>query len=156
MVSDLPRQLPHRIALRPPHVHIDLSSNKRISFEHKQSPIPSEVLTLAGSSLLSYLTFKYMVTVIHKSTIPSSDYNSNIYANSNSFDDYYGGEDIKEKFREVIDFLHDPEKYEAMGARIRRGVLFYGPPGTGKTMLARALASEAGCNFIKVAASEFQ
>lgn len=43
-----------------------------------------------------------------------------------------------------------------MGARIRRGVLFYGPPGTGKTMLARALANEAGCEFIKMAASEFQ
>ena len=43
-----------------------------------------------------------------------------------------------------------------MGARIRRGVLFYGPPGTGKTMMARALANEAGCEFIKVVASEFQ
>lgn len=43
-----------------------------------------------------------------------------------------------------------------MGARIRRGVLFYGPPGTGKTLLARALANEANCEFIKVVASEFQ
>lgn len=90
---------------------------------------------------------------IQKGIIPPSDYKSNIYANANSFDDYYGGEDIKEIFTEVIDFLHEPEKYETMGARIRRGVLFYGPPGTGKTMLARALASEAGCEFIKVVAS---
>jgi ATP-dependent Zn protease len=43
-----------------------------------------------------------------------------------------------------------------MGARIRRGILFYGPPGTGKTMLARALAHEAGCQFYRVVASEFQ
>lgn len=111
MVSDLPRQLPHRIALLAPHVHIVLSRNKRISFEHKQPPIPPGILTLAGTSLLSYLTFKYMMSVIHKNTVPSSEYKSNIYSNSNSFDDYYGGEDIKEKFREVIDFLHDPEKY---------------------------------------------
>jgi len=49
--------------------------------------------------------------------------------------------------------LRQPKKYEKMGARIRRGVLFYGPPGTGKTMLARALANEAGCEFIRVVAS---
>lgn len=58
--------------------------------------------------------------------------------------------------REVISFLNDPSIFEKFGARIRRGLLLYGPPGTGKTMLARALANEARCNFIKMAASEFQ
>lgn len=63
---------------------------------------------------------------------------------------------MKAKFREIIDFLKQPEKYKKMGARMRRGVLFYGPPGTGKTLMARALANEAGCEFIRVVASEFQ
>lgn len=77
--------------------------------------------------------------------------------NNNQFlKDFYGGDVIKVKLKEIIDFLKDSGKYEKMGARIRRGVIFYGPPGTGKTMLARALANEANCEFIRVVASEFQ
>lgn len=63
---------------------------------------------------------------------------------------------MKVKLREIIDFLHNSDKFQHFGARIRRGVLLYGPPGTGKTLLARALADEAHCQFIRVAASEFQ
>jgi ATP-dependent Zn protease len=51
-------------------------------------------------------TFKYMMGEINKSTVSPSNFKANVYATNNSFDDYYGGEDIKEKFREVIDFLH--------------------------------------------------
>lgn len=76
--------------------------------------------------------------------------------NKQHFDDFYGGDKIKLKFKEIIEFLREPNKYEKMGARIRRGVLLYGPPGTGKTMLARALANESGCEFIRVVPSEFQ
>lgn len=87
---------------------------------------------------------------------PTCDMKPKIYDNSVNFEDFYGGEVIKTKLRETISFLHDPQRFEKFGARIRRGVLLYGPPGTGKTMLARALANEAQCEFIKMAASEFQ
>jgi cell division protease FtsH len=84
------------------------------------------------------------------------DLQAKVYHNDCSFQDFYGGELIKSKLRETIDFLRNPERFEVFGARIRRGVLLYGPPGTGKTLLARALANEAQCAFIKAAASEFQ
>ena len=97
-----------------------------------------------------------MLNKMTKKDMKDLEISSNIYQTGNSFKDYYGGEEIKDKLHEIIDFLNNPAKYQDMGARIRRGIVFYGPPGTGKTLLARALANEAGCNFIKIAASEFQ
>ena len=71
------------------------------------------------------------------------------------FQDIYGNLEAKQKLMEIIDFMHNPQKYEAVGARMRRGVLLYGPPGTGKTMIAKATACEAGIDFIYTSASEF-
>lgn len=105
---------------------------------------------------MSVASFKYFMTAGNEKDRSPIDLKGSISGAKTYLRDYYGGEDIKEKFRETIDFLDDPQKYEEMGARIRRGILFYGPPGTGKTMLARALATEAGCQFIRVVASEFQ
>jgi ATP-dependent Zn protease len=72
------------------------------------------------------------------------------------FDDIAGAEDGKEVLADVVDYLKDPEKYLAVGARQRKGVLLIGPPGTGKTLLARAIAEEAGVYFMAVSGSEFQ
>ncbi len=66
-----------------------------------------------------------------------------------------GMEEIKEEMYEVTDFLLNPAKYRALGARIPKGILFYGPPGTGKTLLARELSNEAHANFIYASGSEF-
>ncbi|MEE8472823.1 MAG: ATP-dependent zinc metalloprotease FtsH [Dehalococcoidia bacterium] len=72
-----------------------------------------------------------------------------------TFGDVAGVEEAKTELREVVDFLSYPEKFQALGARIPRGVLLVGPPGTGKTLMARAVAGEAGVPFFSISGSEF-
>ena len=72
-----------------------------------------------------------------------------------TFEDVAGVDEVKEELLEVVEFLKDPRKYNAMGARIPKGVLLYGPPGCGKTLLARAVAGEAGVPFFSISGSDF-
>lgn len=71
------------------------------------------------------------------------------------FDDVAGVDEAKEELQEVVTFLKKPEKFTAVGAKIPKGVLLVGPPGTGKTMLAKAIAGEAGVPFFSISGSEF-
>ena len=72
-----------------------------------------------------------------------------------TFEDVAGVEESKQDLREVVEFLKSREKFQALGARIPKGVLLIGPPGTGKTLLARAVAGEAGVPFFSISGSEF-
>jgi cell division protease FtsH len=72
-----------------------------------------------------------------------------------SFDDVAGADAAKQQLQEEVDFLRNPARYHALGARIPRGVLLVGPPGTGKTLLSRAVAGEAGVPFFSISGSEF-
>ena len=72
-----------------------------------------------------------------------------------TFADVAGNENAKQDLAEVVDFLKKPKKYEALGAKIPRGVLLAGDPGTGKTLMARAVAGEAGVPFFSISGSEF-
>ncbi|OUN06948.1 ATP-dependent zinc metalloprotease FtsH [Flavonifractor sp. An9] len=72
-----------------------------------------------------------------------------------SFTDVAGQDEAKEALMEVVDFLHEPDKYAAIGAKLPKGVLLVGPPGTGKTLLAKAVAGEAKVPFFSISGSEF-
>lgn len=84
--------------------------------------------------------------------------NAKIYVESETgktFDDVAGQDEAKEALTEIVDFLHHPEKYREMGARLPKGALLVGPPGTGKTLLAKAVAGEAKVPFFTISGSEF-
>jgi len=84
--------------------------------------------------------------------------NAKIYVESEtgkSFDDVAGQDEAKEALKEIVDFLHNPEKYRKVGAKLPKGVLLVGPPGTGKTLIAKAVAGEAKVPFFTISGSEF-
>ncbi|MEK7116310.1 MAG: AAA family ATPase, partial [Patescibacteria group bacterium] len=72
-----------------------------------------------------------------------------------TFSDVAGVKEAKEELTEIVEFLKNPEKFIALGAKIPKGVLLMGSPGTGKTLLARAVAGEAGVPFFHISGSEF-
>ncbi len=75
--------------------------------------------------------------------------------NKITFKDVAGADEAKQELQEVVEFLKHPQRYNALGAKIPKGVLLYGPPGTGKTLLARAVAGEAGVPFFSISGSDF-
>lgn len=84
--------------------------------------------------------------------------NAKVYVEAQTgktFADVAGQDEAKEALTELVDFLHDPEKYSKIGAQLPKGALLVGPPGTGKTLLAKAVAGEAGVPFFSISGSEF-
>ena len=84
--------------------------------------------------------------------------NVKVYVQSTAgirFADVAGEDEAKENLQEVVNYLHDPSKYESIGAKMPKGILLVGPPGTGKTMLAKAVAGESNVPFFSISGSEF-
>ncbi len=105
---------------------------------------PLQILSgyIALSLLFQFFQRNPMISIMNKS--PKK---IDIEISETTFDDVAGCDEAKQELMEVIDFLKYPEKDQASGARIPRGVLLEGPPGTGKTLLARAVAGEANVPF---------
>ena len=133
--------------------------------DYLPSPKPSIfyiILHTLPSILIVYFLFSSMIRLSRISGGKKGNdlfgfgKNQSILAKSNvKFKDVAGIEEEKSELIEIVDYLKNPEKYVAMGARTPRGVLLYGPPGTGKTLLAKAVAGEAKVPFFQVSGSSF-
>ena len=151
-----------------------LRTDENIQFESeiptKANPIMSLlvswILPIVFFLLIGELLSRWMMKKM-KNQLPGGLGNSMMFGKSGAkiyveeaktgvtFADVAGQDEAKESLLEVVDFLHEPEKYAAIGANLPKGVLLVGPPGTGKTLMAKAVAGEANVPFFSISGSEF-
>ena len=118
--------------------------------------IPIVVMVAIGQWLMKRMTSKMMGGMGNAMSFGKS--NAKVYVQSETgikFADVAGEDEAKEILQEIVDFLHNPKKYEEIGAKMPKGALLVGPPGTGKTLLAKAVAGEANVPFFSISGSEF-
>lgn len=137
--------------------------NKQIPKEN--SPLVNFMLMWIVPGIIFYLLWWGMNSLMKKKMGSSSgnfmsfgNSGAKIYADSEvktTFADIAGQEEAKEGLNEIVDFLHNPSKYAAIGAKLPKGALLVGPPGTGKTLIARAVAGEAKVPFFAISGSDF-
>ena len=114
------------------------------------------VMVALGQWLMKRMTSKMMGGMGNAMSFGKS--NAKVYVQSETgikFADVAGEDEAKEILQEIVDFLHNPKKYEEIGAKMPKGALLVGPPGTGKTLLAKAVAGEANVPFFSISGSEF-
>lgn len=127
------------------------------------NPIVSLILSYVVPILLMVLLWKFLFKQMSKSGMGGNfmsfgKSNAKIYVKAQTgknFKDVAGQEEAKDALREIVDFLHNPQKYVGIGANLPKGALLVGPPGTGKTLLAQAVAGEAEVPFFSISGSEF-
>ena len=128
------------------------------------SPIVSFLVSWVLPIVIFYALGQFMMQQIMKKSGGNSmmfnmgKSNAKVYVKSSDgikFSDVAGEDEAKDNLKEIVDYLHNPQKYTAIGAAMPKGILLVGPPGTGKTMLAKAVAGEANVPFFSMSGSEF-
>ncbi len=130
----------------------------------KMNPLVSVLLTWVLPFVLMWFVGSWLMRKMMKNmgggpgAMTFGKSNAKIYVNSSTgikFSDVAGEDEAKELLLEIVDYLHNPEKYKEIGASMPKGALLVGPPGTGKTLLAKAVAGEASVPFFSISGSEF-
>lgn len=142
----------------------DLLNKKEITFEKKvpdaTASIISAILGMVIPFVLLIVGFSFIMRFMNKGGgmmgVGKSKAKTYVQKETGvTFHDVAGQDEAKESLQEVVEFLHNPEKYTAIGAKLPKGALLVGPPGTGKTLLAKAVAGEAKVPFFSLSGSEF-
>lgn len=145
---------------------VDRLKNAKVEFTKvipkENSPLLSILLTwiipIGILMLFGNLMMKSMQKRMGGNAMQFGKSNAKMYVSAQSgkrFNDVVGQDEAKEALTEIVDFLHNPEKYKKIGAQMPKGALLVGPPGTGKTLLAKAVAGEANVPFFSISGSEF-
>ena len=139
-------------------------STKNVEFSVQKSADKNAILGLLGNVLLLILVITALSAIIRRSgsaggqalNFGKSRARFQLQAKTGvMFDDVAGIEEAKEELQEIVTFLQEPERFTSVGAKIPKGVLLVGSPGTGKTLMAKAIAGEAGVPFFSISGSEF-
>ena len=133
--------------------------------DQTMSPLLSGILSFVVPLLIFFVLGQYMSKKLieqaggkNAMSFGMGKSNAKIYVQSTQgihFSDVAGEDEAKESLKEIVDYLHNPDKYTQVGASMPKGILLVGPPGTGKTMLAKAVAGEAQVPFFSISGSEF-
>jgi cell division protease FtsH len=143
---------------------IETARNNNVELDVQNSADTSAIAGLVTYALIAFLVIGGLMLILRRSSNSSGQAMN--FGKSKArfqmeaktgvmFDDVAGIEEAKEELQEVVTFLKQPERFTAVGARIPNGVLLIGAPGTGKTLLAKAIAGEAGVPFFSISGSEF-
>ena len=161
------RERVYQTGLWPDDDLTDRLTDKGVGFAQSIPTQASPLMTLLFSWVLPVLFFVLLGQLLSKklmggmgagNAMSFGKANAKVYIESQTgktFADVAGQDEAKDALMEVVDFLHHPDKYASIGARLPKGVLLVGPPGTGKTLLAKAVAGEAQVPFFSISGSEF-